>query len=99
MSHSRPHGQTLVLFCLTMLLVTLMVTLTLSFSMKVREKMEAQHVADLAAYSSAVATARTFNSVALMRRAQTAHLVAMSGVQSLISWTTVMRVALSPTQM
>jgi hypothetical protein len=98
-NRSRPHGQTLVLFALTMLLVTLMVTLTLSFSMKIREKMEAQHVADLAAYSSAVATARTFNSIALMRRAQTAHLVAISGVQSLISWTTVMRVALSPAQL
>jgi hypothetical protein len=98
-SRSRPHGQTLVLFCLTMLLVTLMVTLTLSFSMRVREKMEAQHVADLAAYSSAVATARTFNSIALMRRAQTAHLVAMSAVESLISWTTVMRVGLAPPQL
>jgi hypothetical protein len=82
-----------------MLLVTLMVMLTLSFSMKVREKMEAQHVADLAAYSSAVATARTFNSIALMRRAQTAHLVAMSAVESLISWTTVMRVGLSAPQL
>lgn len=99
MIRSRPRGQTLVLFCLSMLLITLMVTLTLSFSMKVREKMEAQHVADLAAYSSAVATARTFNSIALMRRAQTAHLVAMSGVESLISWTSVIRAGLSGTEM
>jgi len=96
---SRPRGQTLVLFCLSMLLVTLMVTLTLSFAMRVREKMEAQHVADLAAYSSAVATARTFNSIALMRRAQTAHLVAMSGVESLISWTSVIRAGMSGTAM
>jgi Putative Flp pilus-assembly TadE/G-like len=96
---SRPRGQTLVLFCLSMLLITLMVTLTLSFSMRVREKMEAQHVADLAAYSSAVATARTFNSIALMRRAQTAHLVAMSGVESLISWTSVIRAGMSGTEM
>jgi Putative Flp pilus-assembly TadE/G-like len=95
---SRPHGQTLLLFCLTSLLITLMVTLTLSFAMKVREKMEAQHVADLAAYSSAVATARTFNSIALMRRAQTAHLVAISGVQSLISWTSMMRAGLNATE-
>jgi hypothetical protein len=88
-----------VLFSLTMLLLTLMVCLTLSFSLRVREKLEAQSVADLAAYSSAVATARTFNSMALMRRAQTAHLVAMSGVQSLISWTSVMRANLSATRM
>lgn len=98
---SRPcaRGQTLVLFSLTMLLLTLMVCLTLSFSMKVREKLEAQSVADLAAYSSAVATARTFNSIALMRRAQTAHMVAMSGVQSLISWTSVMRANLNAARM
>jgi Putative Flp pilus-assembly TadE/G-like len=89
------RGQSLVLFCLTMLLVTVMVCLTLSFSMKVREKMETQSVADLAAYSGAVATARTFNSVALMRRAQTAQLVAMSGTMSLISWTSMMRASLN----
>ncbi|MBN1203566.1 MAG: Tad domain-containing protein [Myxococcaceae bacterium] len=83
------------IFSLTMLLITLMVCLTLSFSMRIREKMEAQSVADLAAYSSAVATARTFNSIALMRRAQTAHLVAMSGVESLISWTSMMRANLN----
>lgn len=99
MIRSHPRGQTLVLFSLSMLLITLMVTLTLSFSMRVREKMEAQHVADLAAYSSAVATARTFNSIALMRRAQTAHLVAMSGVESLISWTSVIRAGMSGTEM
>lgn len=99
MSRSCPRGQTLVLFSLTLLLLTLMVVLTLSFSMKVREKLEAQSVADLAAYSSAVATARTFNSIALMRRAQTAHLVAMSGVQSLISWTSVTRANINAARM
>jgi hypothetical protein len=82
-----------------MLLVTVLVCLTLSFAMRVREKMEAQTVADLAAYSSAVATARTFNSIALMRRAQTAHLVALTGVQSLISWTTMTRANLAATRM
>ena len=95
MSFRRARGQSLVLFSLTMLLVTVMVCLTLSFSMKVREKMETQSVADLAAYSSAVATARTFNSIALMRRAQTGHLVAMSGVLSLTSWTSMMRANLN----
>jgi hypothetical protein len=58
MNRIRPTGQSLVIFCLTMLLVTLMVCLTLSFSMKVREKMEAQSVADLAAYSSGGGEAR-----------------------------------------
>ncbi|WP_317987915.1 pilus assembly protein TadG-related protein [Hyalangium gracile] len=87
------------LFCLTLLLVTLMVCLTLSFSMKLREKMETQNVADLAAYSGAVATARTFNSVALMRRAQTGQLVAISSVMSLISWTSMLRANLNAARM
>ncbi len=95
MRRRHPAGQSLVVFCLTMLLITVMVALTLSFSMKVREKMEAQSVADLAAYSSAVATARTFNSIALMRRAQTGHLVALLGVESLISWTSMLRANLN----
>ncbi|WP_255637103.1 Tad domain-containing protein [Hyalangium versicolor] len=89
----------MVLFCLTMLLVTLMVCLTLSFSMKTREKMEAQNIADLAAYSGAVATARTFNSIALMRRAQTGSLVAMSSVMSLISWTSMLRANVNAARM
>ena len=95
----RPRrGQALVLLALTMLLLTLMVFLTLSFSQRVREKMEAQSIADLAAYSSAVATARTFNSIALIRRAETAQLVAMASAQSLISWTTMVRANLNATR-
>jgi len=99
MRRGHPTGQALVVFCLTMLLVTVMVCLTLSFSMRIREKMEAQTVADLAAYSSAVATARTFNTIAILRRAQTAHMVALIGVESLISWTTLMRANLGATRM
>lgn len=99
MSRIRPRGQSLVLLCLTMLLVTVMVCLTLSFSLKLREKMETQSVADLAAYSGAVATARTFNSIALMRRAQTAHLVAATGTMSLISWTSMMRANLNASRL
>ncbi|WP_395836545.1 pilus assembly protein TadG-related protein [Cystobacter fuscus] len=90
----RPRGQALVLMSLTMLLLTLMVCVTLSFSMRVREKMEAQSIADLAAYSSAVATARTFNSIALMNRAQTGQLVALTATESLVSWTSMVRASL-----
>lgn len=90
----RPQGQALVLMSLTMLLLTLMVCITLSFSMRVREKMEAQSIADLAAYSSAVATARTFNSIALMNRAQTGQMVALTATESLVSWTSMVRASL-----
>src|SRR5688572_2122260 len=81
------RGQNLILFALTMLLVTLIVLLTLSFGSAAKDKMELQNVADAAAYSDAVSVARTFNSFALLNRAQIAHMVAIAGVQSAISYT------------
>jgi hypothetical protein len=88
------RGQTLVLFALTLLLLVLMVTMTLSIGMKAREKMEMQTVADAAAYSNAVATARTFNAISLMNRALMGHMVAMTGVESLISWSSYYRASI-----
>jgi hypothetical protein len=82
----KRRGQTMVVFALTLLLLTLMVTMTLGIGMKAKEKMEMQTVADAAAYSNAVATARTFNAISLMNRALMGHMVAMTGVESLISW-------------
>ncbi|QDE66183.1 MULTISPECIES: pilus assembly protein [Myxococcus] len=82
--HSR-RGQALVLFALTLLLLTLMVLMTLGFGMRAKERVEIQMAADAAAYSQAVATARAFNAIAVMNRAQVAHMVAMAGTQSLIS--------------
>ncbi|WP_224243552.1 hypothetical protein [Hyalangium gracile] len=86
MARSMKRGQTLVLFALTLLLLTLMVSLTLSIAVKAREKMELETAADAAAYSQAVATARAFNSISLMNRALMSHMVSMTGVESLISW-------------
>ena len=57
------------MMALTMMLIALMVCLTLGIGMKVKEKAEAQTLADTAAYSQAVMTARTFNSIALLNRA------------------------------
>ncbi len=85
------RGQTMVLFVLTLLLLTLLVTMTLSIGSKVKEKMELQAVADAAAYSNAVVTARAYNEIALMSRAQIGHMVSMAGVQSLISWSSYYR--------
>lgn len=79
------RGQALVLFALTLLLLTLMVLLTLGFGMRAKERVEIQMAADAAAYSQAVATARTFNAISVMNRAQVAHMVAMAGTQALIS--------------
>jgi Putative Flp pilus-assembly TadE/G-like len=84
----RPaRGQTLVWFALTMLLLVVMVCLTLAIGMRIREKIELQTVADSVAYSNAVATARTYNTVAVWTRAQVSHLVVLAGAQSHLSFT------------
>lgn len=85
------RGQTLVLFAVSLLLVTLMVTMTLSFSTKAREKMELQQVADQAAYSNSIVTARTFNSVALLNRVQVSTMVAIAGIQAAASYAALFR--------
>jgi hypothetical protein len=87
MKAPRSRGQTLVVFALTLLLLTLMVLLTISFGMRVRERMELQTLADAAAYSNAVAAARTFNVMAVMNRTELSLLVAQSATQAYISWT------------
>ncbi|MBN1205678.1 MAG: pilus assembly protein [Myxococcaceae bacterium] len=80
------RGQTMVLFALTMLLTSLLVLMTLSLSTRVKEKMELQAMADAAAYSNAAVTARAYNEIALMSRAQIGKMVSLAAVQSLISW-------------
>ncbi len=87
----RARGQTLVLFALTLILLTLMVLITLQVGMRAKEKTEAIMVADAAAYSQAVATARTFNMIAVMNRARAAHFVALLGTESLVSWSGLIR--------
>lgn len=86
MSAGLHRGQTMLLFALTLMLVALMVCMTISIGVKAKERMELQVIADTAAYSNAVVTARVFNEISLMNRAQTAQMVSMAGVQSLISW-------------
>ena len=88
MRSRRLSGQTLVLFALTLMVMTVMVLMTLSFGAKVKSRMELQTTADTTAYSNAVSTARTLNSIAVMNRVTVAHTVSMIGTLSLISWAT-----------
>ncbi|MBS1153649.1 MAG: hypothetical protein H6Q89_5347, partial [Myxococcaceae bacterium] len=88
MSSRLSRGQNLVLFALSLMLLTLMVLMTLSFGARVKSRMELQTVADTAAYSNAVATARTLNAIAVMNRVTVAHTVSTIGTLSLISWST-----------
>ena len=82
----RPRGQTLLLFSLSLLLLTLMVLMTIGLGVRLHERTEQQVVADAAAYSQAVVTARTFNAVASLNRALIAQLSAVAAAQSLLSW-------------
>jgi len=76
------RGQTLVLLALTMLLLTLMVLMTLSIGTAAARKADLANAADAAAYSTAVATARSFNTGALLNRTMVSHYVAMAGVEA-----------------
>ncbi len=82
-----PRGQNLVLLSLTMLFITLMVTMTIGLGLRIRQKHELQNLADAAAFSNAVMTARTFNNMAAINRLEVSYWVAQSADQSLISWT------------
>lgn len=82
-----PRGQNLVLLALTMLFLALMVTMTIGLGLRIRQKHELQNLADTAAFSNAVMTARTFNNMAAINRLEVSYWVAQAADQSLISWT------------
>ncbi len=86
-SRLKPRGQNLVLLSLTMLFIALMVTMTIGLGMRIRQKHELQNLADAAAFSNAVMTARTFNNMAAVNRLEVSYWVAQAADQSLISWT------------
>jgi hypothetical protein len=88
---SRGRGQTLVLFALTLVLLAVLVLMTLGLGMRVKERMELQTLADTAAYSNAVAAARTFNVMAVMNRTEWSLLAAQSASHAYLSWATVYR--------
>lgn len=93
----QPRGQALVVFSLCMILLVVMVMMTLSIGMRVRDKLELDNLAEVAAYNDAVLVSRTFNTVSLLNRAMISHMVALAGVQSLISWAGMYRGALGAT--
>lgn len=86
-----PRGQNLVLLSLTMLFLVLMVTMTIGLGLRVRQKQELQNIADAAAFSNAVVTARAYNNMALINRLEVSYWVALAADESLISWTSYSR--------
>lgn len=80
------RGQALVLFALTLLLITLMVMMTVSFGMAAARKTDLNNAADATAYAAAVETARTFNSAAMLNRAIIAHYVTIAGIDAQMAY-------------
>ncbi|MBK7857046.1 MAG: hypothetical protein IPJ65_00220 [Archangiaceae bacterium] len=76
------RGQTLALLALTMLLIVVMAFMTISITMRVRQKLELQTVVDVAAYNDAVSTARAMNEMGLINRTIVSHWVVMLGIQA-----------------
>ncbi len=82
------RGQNMVLLALLMLFAALMVTMTLSLAIRVKQRHELQTLADAAAYSNAVMTARAYNNAALVNRLEVSYFVASAANQAAISWGT-----------
>ena len=85
------------MFAMFLLVLVLMVLATMSLTRLTHQKMELQVANDAAAYSQAVATARAYNSVALLNRAQVATMVALAGVDSAVSFGGSYRASLNAT--
>ena len=82
------RGQTLVLFALTLFLGMVMIVMTLAIGDKAKAKVENQTLADVAAFSTASFTARSFNMFSVLNRAMVSHYVALLSTQALIAYAT-----------
>ncbi len=81
----RTAGQTLVLGCVTLLMMALMLMLSFNLTNAIHEKMRLQTHSDVMAYSTAVMEARSFNYFAYTNRASAALLVAQSTLHAYMS--------------
>jgi hypothetical protein len=84
--HTR--GQTLVLFAITFLALSVMIFMTLAVTARLRRKMELQTAADTAAYTNAVVTARAYNAMSMLNRASVSHWVVLGSIQAELAYAT-----------
>ncbi len=78
----RRYGQTLVLGCITLLVLAVMLMLSLNITNAIHEKIRLQNHADAQAYSVAVLEARAYNSLAYSNRAIASAFVAQMSVHA-----------------
>ncbi|RJS16511.1 hypothetical protein DRW03_29850 [Corallococcus sp. H22C18031201] len=81
----KARGQSLVLSCLSFLIMALMTTLSFNLSHALREKVSLQQHSDSLAYSMAVMEARALNYYAASNRAIAASYVAMTSMHAYVS--------------
>ena len=74
------------LMSLTMLLIAILVMVTIGVGARAKEKIETQTLTDSAAYSSAVLTARAYNSAALLNRVIVADMVSALSTNALVNY-------------
>ena len=91
----RLRGQSLVLWSLCLLLLSLLVFMNLSIAHRTKERMRMQELADASAYDQAVITARYFNALAILNRAAAADGAALAGHHAVVSYASFVRSALA----
>jgi hypothetical protein len=84
MRHER--GQTVVVACLMVLVLSLATLATVNLGQTIQERIGLQNAADAAAYSTAAMEARAFNLYAFANRTQASHYVSAMAWQSLDSF-------------
>src|SRR5262245_48864416 len=81
----RSLGQTMVLGCVTLVVLALMTSLSFNISNVIHEKIRLQTHSDVVAYSTAVMEARSFNYFAYTNRSIAALLVAQTTLHAYMS--------------
>ncbi len=88
------RGQSLVLWSLCLLVLSLFVFMNLSLAHRTRERMRMQELADASAYNQAVITARYFNALSVINRAAAADGAALAGHHAGVAYASFVRSAL-----
>ncbi|RKG86540.1 hypothetical protein [Corallococcus terminator] len=94
----RSRGQSMVLACLSFLVLALMVTLSFNLTHALRNKMGLQQHSDTMAYSMAVMEARALNYYAVSNRSIAASYVAMASMHAYMSTASLTREMLKASQ-
>jgi len=83
---NNESGQAIILGAVSLLVLAVGIMTTIQLGWSIKERIQLQHAADNAAYTSAAVVARTFNFISWNNRTIIAQYVSAMAWQSLISW-------------